>query len=42
MPTQNMHPPLSQLLPLETIPDEFEGIHEAIENVFASLMPVVT
>lgn len=35
MPTQTMHPALSQLLPLNLIPNEFEDVHEALENVYS-------
>jgi len=34
MPNQIMHPSLSQLLPLDKIPNELEGIKEALVSIF--------
>jgi len=34
MPPQTMHPSLSQLIPLELVPSELDGLQEALESAF--------
>lgn len=37
MPNQIMHPSLSQLLPLDKIPNEVEAIRDALASIFDSI-----
>ncbi len=37
MPNQNIHPTLSQLISLDDIPNEIEGIHDALVSVFDNI-----
>ena len=34
MPVTNIYPRLSELLPLEKIPNEIDALRDALENVF--------